>query len=320
MDRSPELISTQRRRVWKGVSVRTFYLIAGLLLLLLATSTVVGQYTKSPEGVAATRDWTRNWFTNSDAKLAPDTPQQPTSTDDTHELAKKLSNPVASLISFPLQSNFDFGMGAGSGWKYTLNIQPVVPFQLNSKWNLISRTILPIVHQHNVAGVGTQTGLGDLSQSFFFAPADSKRFTWAVGPEFLVPTATNSFLGSRKFGIGPTFLILKQEAGWTYGALTNHVWSVAGSDRHEDVNSTFIQPFLSYNTKDAWTYGLNAEANYDWIGNHWNIPIHVTVSKLTKFGNRPVSFGGALRCWVTSSPGGPEGCGFRITVTPLFPR
>jgi len=291
----------------KGVIVRSFYLIA--ILLLLSTTPVVGQNTSSPQ-----RNWTRNWFTNSTTK------QQTAATDDTHELAKKLSNPVATLISFPLQSKFDFGMGKGSGWRYTLNVQPVIPFVITPKWNLISRTILPIVHQHNVAGVGTQTGLGDLSQSFFFSPTDSKRFIWGVGPQLLIPTATNSFLGSRKFGIGPSLLVLKQEEGWTYGTLANHVWSVAGSNNHPDVNSTFIQPFLSYNTKDAWTYGLNAEASYDWTGNHWNIPIHVTISKLTKFGNRPVSVGGALRCWATSSPGGPEGCGFRIIVTPLFPK
>jgi len=101
--------------------------------------------------------------------------------------------------------------------------------------------------------------------------------------------------------------------------LTNHVWSVAGDDTRSSVNSTFIQPFLAYNTKDAWTYSLNAESTYDWTANHWNVPIHFTISKLVRFGHQPVSFGGSLRCWATSSPGGPEGCGIRMVVTPLFP-
>jgi hypothetical protein len=237
--------------------------------------------------------------------LAGDQDQTPTGSD-AGELAKKLSNPVASLISIPFQSNFDFGMGSGSGWRYTLNFQPVIPVVLSPKWNLISRTILPIIHQHNVAGTGSQSGLGDLSQSLFFSPTDSKKFIWGVGPQLLIPTATNDLLGTQKFAIGPTLLILKQEHGWTYGALTNHVWSVAGNDTREDVNSTFLQPFLSYNTKDAWTYSLNTESSYDWVANHWSIPIHITVSKLIKFGNRPVSFGAALRCWATSPAGGPD--------------
>lgn len=249
-----------------------------------------------------------------------DSQSTPQPSEDAHELAKKLSNPVSSLISVPFQSSFDFGMGSGSGWRYTLNIQPVIPIALSPKWNLISRTILPIIHQHNVVGTSSQSGLGDITQSFFFSPTDKKKFVWAAGPVLLIPTATDDLLGTEKFGLGPTLLVLKQQNRWTYGMLTNHIWSVAGSDTRASVNSTFIQPFLAYNTKDAWTYGLNAEMTYDWTGNHWNIPIHFTVSKLLKVGKRPISVGGALRCWATSSEGGPETCGLRIIVTPLFPR
>jgi len=246
-------------------------------------------------------------------------PQQPVG-GDAQELAKKLSNPIASLISVPFQSNFDFNMGTGSGWRYTLNIQPVVPIELNAKWNVISRTILPIIHQHNVVNTSSQSGLGDITQSFFFAPTDSKRFIWGAGPVVLIPTATNDLLGTEKFGLGPTLLILKQEHAWTYGFLTNHIWSVAGSDSRASVNSTFIQPFLAYNTKDAWTFGLNTESSYDWVGNAWTVPIHFSVSKLIKFGHQPISVGGTLRCWATSPAGGPENCGFRFIVTPLFPK
>ncbi len=249
-----------------------------------------------------------------------DPQSQPDAAEDAHELAKKLSNPVASLISFPFQSNFDFGMGTGSGWRYQLNIQPVVPFRLNDRWNLISRTILPVIHQRHVVDTGTQSGLGDITQSFFFSPPAKNGLTWAVGPALLIPTATNDLLGTEKFGVGPTALVLKQNEGWTYGMLTNHIWSVAGSDDRASVNSTFLQPFLAYNTRDAWTYTVNTESSYDWTANQWSVPINVTLSKLVKFGRHPVSLGGGIRCWVTSPAGGPENCGFRMVVTPLFPR
>ena len=239
---------------------------------------------------------------------------------DAQELAKKLSNPVASLISLPFQQNFDFGMGAGSGWRSTLNIQPVIPITLSQKWNLISRTILPIIHQHNVVPNSSQTGLGDITQSFFFSPTDSKRVIWGAGPVLLIPTATDDALGTEKFGIGPTALVLKQQSGWTYGALVNHIWSVAGSETRSEVNSTFLQPFLAYNTRDAWTFTVNTESSYDWEGNHWNVPIHFVISKLIKIGHQPVSVGGGIRCWAASSPGGPENCGLRMIFTPLFPR
>ncbi len=246
---------------------------------------------------------------------------QPGAATEAQELAKKLSNPVASLISFPLQSNFDFNMGTGSGWRYTLNVQPVIPIKLNENWNLISRTIIPIIHQGNVTGPNTsQSGLGDTVQSLFFSPNKTEPLIWAVGPVFLLPTATNASLGSRKWGLGPTALALKQKKGWTYGMLANHIWSVAGKSNRAEVNATFIQPFLSYTDKQAWTYSINTESTYDWNGHSWSIPINPFISKLVRFGKQPVSFGGGLKCWVTTPSGGPEGCGLRIVVTALFPK
>ena len=243
-----------------------------------------------------------------------------TQADDAQELAKKLSNPIASLISFPFQSNFDFGMGPErKGYRYTLNIQPVIPFALTKDLNVISRTILPVIAQEDVVGTTGQAGLGDTIQSFFFSPNKTEPFIWGVGPQLLIPTATNEFLGTQKFGMGPTFVILKQKKGWTYGALVNHTWSVFGKDSRPPVNSTFLQPFLSYTTKNAWTFSFNTESAYDWSGNQWNVPIHFQVSKLMKMGKQPVSVGIASRCWAVSGPGGPQGCGFRLVFVPLFP-
>jgi len=245
----------------------------------------------------------------------------PAASEDAAALAKKLSNPVASLISVPFQNNFDFNMGSeDAGWRYTLNFQPVIPITLNQNWNLISRTILPIIHQDNVVETSGQTGLGDIVQSFFLSPAKTEPFIWGFGPVLLIPTATDDFLGTEKFGIGPTFVILKQQKGWTYGALLNHIWSVAGDTGRPDVNSTFLQPFLSYTTRTAWTFTVNTESTYDWTGEPWAVPIHFQVAKLVRFGKQPVSFGVALRCWATAPPGGPEGCGPRFIVTPLFPK
>jgi hypothetical protein len=128
----------------------------------------------------------------------------------------------------------------------------------------------------------------------------------------------NHLLGTQKFGLGPTFLILKQQ-GWTYGVLLNHLWSVAGPDNRADVNSTFIQPFLSYTTWTAWTFNINTEASSDWTAEEWSIPIHSQISKLLRFGTQPVSFAAGPRCWADSPTGGPRRCGFRGAVTSLFP-
>lgn len=239
-------------------------------------------------------------------------------------LAKQLSNPVAALISVPFQFNYDSSVGpARDGDKYYLNFQPVIPFHLNNDWNLISRTILPVVSQSNVTpGAGSQTGLGDIVQSFFFSPQKptANGLIWGVGPALLLPTATDSLLGSEKWGAGPTAVVLWQANGWTYGMLANHIWSFAGNSDRSGVSSTFLQPFLNYTTKDAWTFGLNTESTYDWNHHQWSTPINAFVTKLLKFGTQPVSIGGGVRYWAASPDSGPHGWGARLIVTFLFPH
>ena len=136
----------------------------------------------------------------------------------------------------------------------------------------------------------------------------------------LVPTATSSALASKQLGLGPTVVVLKQQSGWTYGVLWNHLWRVAGGSGRPRVNSDFVQPFLAYATKDARTYAINTESTYDWTGNHWSVPINFSVSKVVRFGHQPMSFQGGIKCWVTTPHGGPEGCGPRVVVTALFPK
>lgn len=242
---------------------------------------------------------------------------------DDAELAKQLSNPVASLISVPFQFNYDSGYGPDDGYRATLNIQPVVPISLNEQWNVISRTIVPLITQEDIAGQsGTQSGLGDVTQSLFFSPKvpGESGIIWGVGPVFLVPTATDDLLGTGKWGAGPTGVALKQSGPWTYGVLANHIWSFAGDGDRNDVNSTFLQPFLTYTTANAWTFGLNTESTYDWTGGDWSVPVNVTVAKLVKLGEQPVSFTVGARYWAEAPDNGPEGWGVRGVVTLLFPK
>ena len=240
------------------------------------------------------------------------------------ELAKKLSNPVAAMISLPLQYNYDEDIGpAREGSKSTLNIQPVAPFTINERWNVISRTILPIVDQRNVVpGSDGASGVGDITQSLFFSPrkTGSSGLIWGAGPAFLLPTGSDDELSAKKWAIGPTLVLLKQQSGTSYGALANHLWSVAGDKDRNDLSSTFLQPFLSHTTKTAWTYGANVESSYDWKAEQWSVPINVTVAKLVKISGKPMSFTGGVRYWAESPENGPHGWGVRCAVTFLFAK
>jgi hypothetical protein len=237
------------------------------------------------------------------------------------DLAQKLANPVADLISVPIQSNIDFGVGPGDGIIWRTNIQPVIPFSISEDWNLISRTILPVIDQEGLAPAGDSldaSGLGDITQSFFFSPKESSPI-WGVGPVVLIPSATDDLLGSKKWGGGLTAVILKQEGAWTYGALANHIWDFAGDDNRGAVNATFLQPFVSYITPTKTTFSLNTETTYDWHNDQWIVPANLVVSQLFKIGDQPVQAFIGARYYVETPIGGPE-WGVRLGMTFLFPK
>jgi hypothetical protein len=243
---------------------------------------------------------------------------------DKAELAKQLSNPVAALISVPFQLNYDENIGpVEDGDRTTLNIQPVIPASLNDKWNLITRVILPVVSQSDISpGAGSQSGTGDTLASAFFSPKAKTKsgWIWGVGPVLYLPTGSDPLLGSEKWGTGPTALVLKQEHGWTYGALVNHVWSFAGDDDRDEVDSTFLQPFVSFTTPRAVTFAVNFESSYDWTHDAWSLPLNVLVTKVTKMGGQLVSIGGGVRYWVDSPDSGAHDVGLRLVFTLLFPK
>ncbi|WP_210485168.1 transporter [Microvirga antarctica] len=242
------------------------------------------------------------------------------------DLAKKLTNPVASLVSVPFQFNYDGRIGPGSdGGRTTLNIQPVIPFSITTEWNIISRTILPVISQWDIAPrSGRQFGLGDTTQSLFVSPAapGESGIIWGVGPVGRLPTATENLLGGNRWGLGPTAVVLKQSGGWTIGALANHIWSVGGATRSGagPVNATFLQPFISYTTADAWTFTLNTESTYDWANDKLTVPINAMVAKLIKVGDQPISLFAGARYYALSPESGPKGLGLRAGITFLFPK
>ena len=244
--------------------------------------------------------------------------------DEAAELAKKLSNPVAALISVPVQYNRDDYGGPNDGAAADrLVFQPVVPVSLNNEWNLITRTIVSFADQQGFPLPSlNKSGASDITASQFFSPKSptADGWIWGVGPVELLPTAADDALGTGKWGLGPTFVALKQVGPWTAGYLGSHIWSVAGDDKRPDINVTSMQPFFSYTTKTHMTVGAFTEATYDWKSRQWTVPLIVQAGQLFKIGPQIMQLAVAGKYWADSPVGGPKGWGLRVQLTFLFPK
>jgi hypothetical protein len=214
-----------------------------------------------------------------------DAAQQEPSAED---LAKKTQNPVADLISVPLQSNWNFGAGSRNKTIYILNIQPVIPISISQEWNLIRHVIMPVINQPALfAGSNGATGLGDINPTFFLSPAKPGELIWGFGPTMTLPTATDRDLGSGKWSIGPAGVVLTVHGPWVYGALLNNQWSVGGWGENA-VNAMLLQWFVNYNLPDGWYLTTSPVVTANWKADRgrdvWTVPVGGGFGKLFRMG------------------------------------
>jgi len=236
------------------------------------------------------------------------------------ELAKATVNPVAAVITVPIQNNWDFGIGAADAMRYTANVQPVIPIALDKDWNVIVRTIMPLIYAESPQPGGSdRNGLGDILQSFFLSPQKPVNgWILGAGPAMLYPTATDSALGAGKWAAGPTVVALRQEKGFTYGILANQLWTYAGWGNQE-VNATFLQPMFGYTTRTLTTFLVNTETTYDWHVGQATVPLNFMATQLLKIGRQPLALQLGYRYYVEKPDGGPD-WGLRFQVTFLYPK
>jgi hypothetical protein len=237
--------------------------------------------------------------------------------------AKQAQNPIAKLISVPFENDFSPHTGVNKDDSYVLQMKPVVPFNLGKNWNLITRTIIPVIQTPSPApGADGATGLGDINLSLFLSPAKAGRIIWGAGPIISAPTATNDVLGTKKLSVGPTTVGLKIQGHWLYGVLINNVFSVAGPSARSDVNQMLMQPFVNYNMRHGWylTSSPYVSANWEKRRNErWTVPVGGGVGKLVHLEKLPVNiYAQAFRN--VERPDGTTDWSARLQAQFLFPR
>ncbi len=245
------------------------------------------------------------------------------SAQSSDDLLKAVQNPVADLISVPILNTTNFNIGSYNRAQNMLAAQPVIPANLSENWMLITRIILPLTWQPNPdQNTGTQFGLGDTNPSFFLAPRKPGSVIWGAGPTMVIPTATANTLGSGKFSLGPSVVVLAQPGPWTLGALASNVWSVAGSGGRPAVNRMSFQYFLAYNLKHDWYLTAAPILFADWkapAGDRWVVPIGGGAGKLVTFGSHPVDFAATFYSNVVRPTGMPS-WQMNLQMTLLFPQ
>jgi len=246
-------------------------------------------------------------------------------TESTEELQKAAQNPVADMISIPLQNNFNFNVGPKNEMQYVGNIQPVIPIKLTEEWNLITRTILPIINQPSPApGVSSNFGLGDLNPTFFLSPGKPGALIWGVGPTFTLPTATDTALGSGKWSMGPAAVVLTMQGPWVLGVLANQQWSVAGDSDRRSVSQLLIQPFVNYNLPDGWYLTSSPIITANWMadsGNQWTVPLGGGFGKLWRVGKVGLPVNTQLSAYYNiEKPQGAADWSLRFQVQVLLPK
>ncbi len=220
-------------------------------------------------------------------------------------LVKQVQNPVSSLISLPFQNNTNFGIGSNDRTQNVVNVQPVIPVSVSRDWNIINRIIAPVVYQPDVGQPdGGTFGLGDINYTAFLAPGQPGKIIWGVGPQLVFPTATDDALGTDKWAIGPSVVLLTTPSPWVIGVLVSNIWSFAGDSDRADVNQMLIQYFINYNLPNGWYISSAPIITANWeapSGEEWLVPFGGGVGKIFAIGRQPLN-GSVAAFWNAIHP------------------
>lgn len=251
-----------------------------------------------------------------DNAAASTTSKNPDNLTD-EEIIRLVDNPIADVYTIPFENNFGMGAGENRVFTDTFNFKPIIPFYLNANWDLITRTIAPVIYRvAQKPGASDAFGMGDVETTFYVSPAQvPKGFNWGIGPVVHMPTETAG-LARNQWGVGPAGAVVWQRNGWTLSMLANQTWSFGNK---QDLNNTNLDPAIGEFWDDGFGWKLEANSNYNWISRTWSIPLKGGFSQLVHVDGLPVSLGLAALYYASRSSTDPQ-WSIRLTVQFVFPK
>lgn len=245
-------------------------------------------------------------------------------------IIKISQNPVGNIAIIPFQNNFNYGVGPYTRFQYNLNIQPVVPFELNPSLSLIARTIIPVIDQPSFAppavcagpsGCGSTFGIGDIQEQLYFGPKTKPgALIWGAGPIFQFPSASPGVLGAGKWAAGPAAAALIMPGHIVTGILVTQLWSFAGQANRPNVDAGLFQPFFNYNLKNGWAISIAPIITVNWSAaqNKWAVPLGGGVSRTFKLGDQLMSLSALYYTYITRPIANPQ-TNLKISWSLLYP-
>jgi len=238
------------------------------------------------------------------------------------ELARRSQNPVEDMVSIPVEENLDYGIGANDRAQSTLKIEPRIPAHVLPSWNIVTRTIIPIVYKPDaMATTGGSSGLGDVNPTFFVTQAHPGPVIWGVGPDVVLPTATQTSLGAGKWSVGPSVALVVKPRRWTLGFIASNVWSFAGQSGRSSVDKGSLQYFIHYNLANGWSVKTSPTMTAEWekaSGDVWTIPVGGGVAKVFALGKLAINASLAGYGYAAKPSDGPD-WQLRCEASFLFP-
>jgi hypothetical protein len=216
--------------------------------------------------------------------------------DDLRNLAR---NPVGDAVKVPFAEGINFETGPYARTSNSLQIQPIIPFQIAKHWLLIPRIVAtPVAYVPDVTQAsGGRLGLGDTVATFFLTPARIGKVIWGVGPSLLIPTATDANIGAGKWDLGPSLAVLVEPNWGSVGVVVQNIWSLPGNPRRTSVNQLQIETSFSYNLPHGWYLITAPTINADWTQSsrdRWLVPFGGGLGRTFGIANQAVDLSIAL--------------------------